>query len=90
MFREADTVEVVVLFVRNGKLVVYRDAHEFERARRKMELLVDVGLFHMLVDLIALVPLLERFEVENGTLLTVALFYGGESDNVWLRLQKTR
>lgn len=30
-------------YVRNGKLVVYRDAHEFERARRKMELLVEAG-----------------------------------------------
>ncbi|BCG00070.1 D-amino-acid dehydrogenase [Paraburkholderia sp. PGU19] len=30
-------------YVRNGKLVVYRDPHEFERARRKMELLVAAG-----------------------------------------------
>jgi D-amino-acid dehydrogenase len=30
-------------YVRNGKLVVYRDAHEFERARHKMELLVAAG-----------------------------------------------
>jgi len=30
-------------YVRNGKLVVYRDGHEFERARRKMEPLVEAG-----------------------------------------------
>jgi len=30
-------------YARNGKLVVYRDPHEFERARRKMELLVAAG-----------------------------------------------
>jgi len=30
-------------YVRNGKLVVYRDPHEFEHARRKMELLVAAG-----------------------------------------------
>ncbi|MBN3754539.1 D-amino acid dehydrogenase [Paraburkholderia sp. Tr-20389] len=30
-------------YVRNGKLVVYRDPHEFERARHKMERLVAAG-----------------------------------------------
>jgi D-amino-acid dehydrogenase len=30
-------------YVRNGKLVVYRDPHEFERARLKMERLVAAG-----------------------------------------------
>jgi D-amino-acid dehydrogenase len=30
-------------YVRNGKLVVYRDPREFERARRRMALLVEAG-----------------------------------------------
>ncbi|KAI5298157.1 putative rhomboid protease [Ascosphaera atra] len=34
------------------------------------------GFFHALVNIIALAPLLERFEAEHGTLTTVLLFIG--------------
>lgn len=35
-----------------------------------------MGLIHMLTNLIALTPLLERFESEHGTLVTVVMFTG--------------
>jgi glycosylphosphatidylinositol transamidase len=38
--------------------------------------LIHMGFWHMLVDTICLVPLLERFEAEWGTLTTLALFMG--------------
>lgn len=38
--------------------------------------LIHMGFWHMLVDTICLVPLLERFEAEWGTLTTLALFLG--------------
>ncbi|KAK5061038.1 putative rhomboid protease [Exophiala bonariae] len=38
--------------------------------------LIHLGFFHMLMDTICLVPLLERFEAEWGTLTSVALFMG--------------
>ncbi|KIW37404.1 hypothetical protein, variant [Exophiala oligosperma] len=38
--------------------------------------LIHMGFFHMLMDTICLVPLLERFEAEWGTLTTLALFMG--------------
>jgi glycosylphosphatidylinositol transamidase len=38
--------------------------------------LVHTGFWHMLVDTICLVPLLERFEAEFGTLTSIALFLG--------------
>ena len=37
---------------------------------------VHLGFWHMLFNLILLVPLLERFEREFGTLTSVALFVG--------------
>lgn len=37
------------------------------------------GFFHVLVNAVALTPLLERFEVEHGTLTAVALFLGRKS-----------
>jgi glycosylphosphatidylinositol transamidase len=40
--------------------------------------LIHLGFFHMLMDTICLVPLLERFESEFGTLTSVALFMGRE------------
>lgn len=40
--------------------------------------LIHLGFFHMLMDTICLVPLLERFEAEFGTLTSVALFMGRE------------
>ncbi|KAE8450044.1 putative rhomboid protease [Mollisiaceae sp. DMI_Dod_QoI] len=38
--------------------------------------LVHAGFFHALMNLLALTPLLERFEAEYGTLTTLALFLG--------------
>lgn len=40
--------------------------------------LIHLGFFHMLMDTICLIPLLERFEAEWGTLTSVALFMGRE------------
>lgn len=37
---------------------------------------IHVGFFHMLLNILALTPLLERFEAEHGTLTAVALFIG--------------
>ena len=37
---------------------------------------VHLGFFHMLFNLICLVPLIERFEAEFGTLVSFALFMG--------------
>ena len=37
-----------------------------------------MNLFHALFNLVALAPLLERFEAEHGTLVTLALFFGRE------------
>lgn len=36
------------------------------------------GLFHALLNVVALTPLMERFESEYGTLSSVALFIGRE------------
>lgn len=38
--------------------------------------LVHVGFFHALMNILAVTPLLERFEAEYGTLTTLALFLG--------------
>lgn len=38
--------------------------------------LMHLGFFHLLFNIIALAPLLERFESEFGTLVTLALFTG--------------
>ncbi|GAB7361230.1 hypothetical protein MBLNU230_g1291t1 [Neophaeotheca triangularis] len=38
--------------------------------------LLHVNFFHYLLNLIALIPLLERFEAENGTITTLLLFTG--------------
>ena len=37
---------------------------------------LHLGLFHTLVNVTALLPLLEKFEEENGTITTVLLFFG--------------
>jgi Rhomboid family len=39
---------------------------------------IHLGIFHALVNILALTPLLERFEAEHGTLTTLALFAGRE------------
>lgn len=41
--------------------------------------LIHIGFVHMLLDTICLIPLLERFEHEYGTLNTAAFFLGRES-----------
>ncbi|OAA54793.1 GPI transamidase component [Niveomyces insectorum RCEF 264] len=38
--------------------------------------LIHLGFFHTLLNLLSLVPLLDRFEHEHGTLTTLALFFG--------------
>lgn len=38
--------------------------------------LIHMGFLHMFFNTICLVPLLERFEAEHGTLNTLALFLG--------------
>jgi len=38
--------------------------------------LVHAGFFHAIMNILALTPLLERFEAEYGTLTTLALFMG--------------
>lgn len=40
--------------------------------------LIHNGIFHTFLNLIALAPLLERFEAEYGTLTSLALFVGRE------------
>ena len=37
---------------------------------------IHLGFFHMLFNLVILVPLMERFEREFGTLTSIALFIG--------------
>lgn len=37
---------------------------------------IHMNLFHALVNLVSLVPLMERFESEHGTLTSIALFIG--------------
>lgn len=38
--------------------------------------LIHMGFLHMFFNTICLVPLMERFEAEHGTLNTLALFLG--------------
>ena len=40
--------------------------------------LIHLGIIHAFLNTIALVPLLERFEADHGTLLSAALFFGRE------------
>lgn len=42
--------------------------------------LVHLNFFHALLNVIALTPLVERFENEYGTLTTFALFFGRKDD----------
>jgi glycosylphosphatidylinositol transamidase len=38
--------------------------------------LIHAGFFHASLNLLALIPLLERFEAENGSLTSLLLFFG--------------
>lgn len=40
---------------------------------------IHMGFFHAFLNLLALTPLMERFEGEYGTLTSLALFFGRES-----------
>lgn len=40
---------------------------------------IHINVLHMLVNVLSLMPLLERFESEYGTLTSLALFFGRES-----------
>ena len=48
---------------------------------------MHLNFFHAIVDTLALTPLLERFEAENGTLVTVAMFLGRELLSAFLGLK---
>lgn len=37
---------------------------------------MHLGFFHLIFNVLALTPLLERFEAEYGTLVTLVLFTG--------------
>ena len=45
--------------------------------------LVHAGFFHAFMNILALTPLLERFEAEYGTLTTLALFLGRMYTPIW-------
>lgn len=38
--------------------------------------LIHLGFMHAFLNTVALVPLLERFEAEHGTILSAAMFFG--------------
>ena len=38
--------------------------------------LIHTGVFHAVINIVALVPLMDRFETENGTLSSLILFFG--------------
>lgn len=40
--------------------------------------LIHLNIIHTILNVLALTPLLERFESEYGTLTTLALFFGRE------------
>jgi membrane associated rhomboid family serine protease len=41
--------------------------------------LVHLSLFHLVINVIPLLPLLEKFEEENSTIVTLLLFFGRKS-----------
>lgn len=49
---------------------------------------IHLNFFHAVVNILALVPLLERFEAEHGTLTSLALFFGRGFTLLRLRLSK--
>ena len=38
--------------------------------------LIHLNILHAILNLLALTPLMERFETEHGTLTSLALFFG--------------
>lgn len=51
---------------------------------------IHLGFFHAFLNTLALMPLLERFEAEHGTLTAVALFLGREFSLFFFSLQVLR
>lgn len=41
--------------------------------------LIHLNIFHAILNILALTPLMERFEAEFGTLTSLSLFFGRES-----------
>lgn len=39
---------------------------------------IHMDVIHLIVNLLGVTPMLERFEAENGTLTSIALFFGRE------------
>jgi membrane associated rhomboid family serine protease len=54
------------------------DANHASRVVHRLNLfpLTHLNFFHMIFNLVAVTPLIERFESEYGTLVTLALFTG--------------
>lgn len=39
---------------------------------------IHMDVIHLIINLLGVTPMLERFEAENGTLTSIALFFGRE------------
>lgn len=48
---------------------------------------MHLNFFHMIFNLIAVTPLIERFESEFGTLVTLALFTGRKNIKTGVEVQ---
>lgn len=51
---------------------------------------IHLNIFHAILNVLALTPLLERFEHEHGTLTSVALFFGREYRPPWSCVMERR
>ena len=47
-----------------------------------------MNVFHLAINLLGVIPMLERFEAEYGTLTSLALFFGGEYLSGFLESEK--
>lgn len=52
--------------------------------------LIHVNFLHAILNIFALVPLLERFEADHGTLLTGAMFVGRKSPRIHSNIEGLR
>jgi glycosylphosphatidylinositol transamidase len=52
--------------------------------------LIHANFLHAFINCVSLAPLLERFEAEHGTLMTLAMFAGREYTGLWSRIQDRR
>lgn len=73
-FRE----ETFCLFFLSDNKNLFADMREFGALVYRLNTypLIHLGFLHAFLNAIALLPLLERFEAEHGTLLTGAMFAG--------------